>query len=197
VRQADFGSGSGSIADANIAASSRCLIRTSWQVRNAPAGLRRAYGGLTRSPQVRPKSSIVTPGSDVLAYPSSMRRFLASFVLSVIGCGVLAPVTLAPVAANTLACCRRNGKHHCTSTLSGMAETSSPGGDGAAFSSHPDGCPYRFQASTPTSPAQIHTGVFTFLGQPTASRPADVGLLFHPARRSQDNSQRGPPSFSL
>jgi hypothetical protein len=125
----------------------------------------------------------------------SMRRLLASFVLSLIGWGVLAPIALASVAAKTVECCRRNGKHHCMSDTSGMSGTSSQSGNSSGFSSHSDGCPYRFQASTPTSPAHTQPGVLSSLSQPAANRPAEVDFLFYSSRRGQDNSQRGPPSF--
>ena len=144
-----------------------------------------------------PKGSIVTPGCDVLAYRSSMRRLLASFVLALIGWGVLAPIALASVATKTPECCRRDGKHHCMSATSGMSGMSNPSANRSAFRSNSDACPHRFQASTPTSPAQIQPGMFSSLRQPTAKRHAEIDLVFCPSLRGQDNSQRGPPYFWL
>ncbi len=124
-----------------------------------------------------------------------MRRFLASFVLSAMVWSFVAPIALGVTGTVTPSCCRRNGKHHCTSGTSGIAGMSADDLPGVRANSFD--CPYRSQIGTPTGIAQPQSQTVSTLRPPSASFDSGVDCLFFNSRLATCNSQRGPPAFRL
>jgi len=124
-----------------------------------------------------------------------MRRLLAIFVLSVIGCSSVAPVAFAATDADTPACCRRDGKHHCQSGMSDMAGMSGMSADATpGFQAAAPRCPHRSPSATPASLGQAETPEFSASQPPDASLVTlanHIGFASQPVLR---NSERGPPS---
>jgi hypothetical protein len=131
----------------------------------------------------------------VLASRNNMPRFLASFVLSVMVWSFVAPIALGVTGTITPACCRRNGKHHCTSGTSGIAGMSAD--DLPSFRVNSSDCPYRSQIGTPTAIAQPQSQAVSTLQPPSASFVSGVDSLSFNSRLATCNSQRGPPAFRL
>jgi hypothetical protein len=120
-----------------------------------------------------------------------MRRLLAIFVLYVIGCSSVAPAAFAAAYADTPACCRRDGKHHCESGMSGMSQT--PANESGLRATAPD-CPHRSLSATPAPAGQAAPSDFSSPELPHASLislPTSFGFASQPVLR---NSERGPPS---
>jgi hypothetical protein len=121
-----------------------------------------------------------------------MRRLVASFVLSMVAWGSLAPLALAATGNATPACCRRNGKHHCMGT-SGMAAS----GDGdASFRANPPDCPFRSQIAAPTNLAQPQHPIASTLPLPSAPFVSIADFPLLSACSSASDRQRGPPPAS-
>ena len=74
-----------------------------------------------------------------------MRGTIASLVLSVTAWSFMAPMALALTGADKPACCRRNGKHHCMSGMSGISASDS---NSPVFRALPSCCPYRSEVAT-------------------------------------------------
>jgi hypothetical protein len=123
-----------------------------------------------------------------------MRRFIASFALCVVAWSFVAPVALGVTETATPACCRRNGKHHCTGT-SGIAGMSAD--DLPSFRVNSPDCPYRSRIGTPTTIAQPQSQAVSALQPPSASFFPGVARLSFDSRLGASNSQRGPPAFRL
>src|ERR1700738_3539894 len=123
-----------------------------------------------------------------------MRRFLASFVLSVMACSFAAPIALGVTGTAAPACCRRNGKHHCTGT-SDIAGTSAD--DLPSFRVNSSDCPYRRQIGAPTGIAQPQSQAVSAVQPPSASFVSGVDSLAFNSLLATCNSQRGPPAFRL
>lgn len=124
-----------------------------------------------------------------------MRRLLAIFVLSVIGCSSVAPLAFAANYTDTPACCRRDGKHHC---LSGMADMG--GMPGMSSDSTVElratvaGCPHHTPSATPALSGQVEASEFSVPQIPGVTLvvvPNSSGFSSQPVLR---NSERGPPS---
>jgi hypothetical protein len=118
-----------------------------------------------------------------------MRRILTSFLLGVLAWSIVASLALAFATDTTPACCRRNGKHHCMSGLSGVAASDQP-----SFSTTPSRCTYRSQAATTTVVVALEASRTTAYYSPseilavgTASRVVDSGS-------HSRITERGPPS---
>lgn len=124
-----------------------------------------------------------------------MRRFLAIFVLFVVGCSTVAPLALASAYAETPACCRRDGKHHCQSGMADMAGM--PGMVDASPSGHQitaPGCPQRSPSATPVANGQAVTPLFSTPQVPDASLawlPNHLEFVSEPVHQ---HSGRGPPA---
>jgi hypothetical protein len=124
-----------------------------------------------------------------------MRRLLANLVLLVMLWGYLAPARLGATEAELPACCRGNGKHHCS--MASMAQTSmaQPAGDG--FSANPPQCPYRLLGSMRNGSSVGEAKRFFSLALPAADLFAqrDSALCVSGARIR--HSGRSPPALSL
>jgi hypothetical protein len=125
----------------------------------------------------------------------NMRRFIASFVLSVVAWSLVAPVAWGVTGTATPACCRRNGKHHCTSGTSGIAGMSAD--DLPSFRVNSSDCPHRSQLATPTGIAQPQSHAVSALQPPSASFVSGADSRCFNSRLATCNSQRGPPAFRL
>ena len=125
-----------------------------------------------------------------------LRRLLSILLLAVIGLPLAAPLFAATSRGESSipACCRRNGKHHCTGGMQRDSKASSK----PAFHAPRESCPY-----TPTLPATIHSETFAV---PPRTVVADV-LLTHDAviaqtesklriSRTRSRQKRGPPAIS-
>jgi hypothetical protein len=124
-----------------------------------------------------------------------MRRIVASLVLSVMAWSLVAPAAMGVTGTAAAACCRRNGKHHCASGISGMAVVSTD--DLPSFRANSPDCPYRSQIATPTGIAQPQSPAVITLQPLPASFVAMVDCLFFGSRLATSNSQRGPPVLWL
>jgi len=122
-----------------------------------------------------------------------MRRIVASLVLSVMAWGFVAPMAMALTGNDVPACCRRNGKHHCMSGMSGMAAMSGDGLPG--FRAKSSDCPYRSQIATPTGVAQEESSRGSALELPYTTLLLAKDSRFFDSLLVTSNSQRGPPAF--
>lgn len=119
-----------------------------------------------------------------------MRRFLASLVIAVMAWGFVGPAALAVTGRDALACCRRNGKHHC------MSGTSAVSTDGlASFRARPSDCRYRLQIATPTGEPRAQSPTISSLELPFVSLLLAADSRLSDSRLATCNSQRGPPAF--
>lgn len=127
-----------------------------------------------------------------------MRRILAILVLLAFGLPGITPL-LAPsgdMQSDLPACCRRNGKHHCTMQLEGRAASISSATSVAAPSPkcpfYPKGIPVSHQTPFVLDRSQaIYAGI--------VSHPTSIAQI--EARRrisaSRSNQKRGPPLVRL
>lgn len=134
-----------------------------------------------------------------------VKKILSILLLAVVGLASATPLlTLAAQAlthgadrhSSLPACCRRNGKHHCTMSLGERSQLAQHGPD---FNSSPDKCPY-----CPGTVAATHADVLAvslseghcdFL----VSHPSAVAQTEWKRRISLDRShqKRGPPATHL
>jgi hypothetical protein len=123
----------------------------------------------------------------------NMRRFVASFVLCVVAWGFLAPLALAATRNSTPACCRRNGKHHCTGDVPAWLASND---EAPSFRTKSPDCPFRSQIATPTNLAQAqHSAASTLLLQ-SDSFISIADFPFLSACSAASDRQRGPPPAS-
>ena len=141
------------------------------------------------------RAAFVTYAGDVLAFCNNMRRIVASLVLSVIVWSFVAPIAMGVTGPGTPVCCRRNGKHHCASGMSGMAGASID--DPPSFRANSPVCPYRSQIGTPTGIARPQSQAVSTMQPPSASFVSGVDCLSFDPHLVSCNSQRGPPAFRL
>jgi hypothetical protein len=123
------------------------------------------------------------------------QRLFVSLVLSVMVWTFVGPVAMGVMGTVTPGCCRRNGKHHCASGMSGMAGISTD--SRLDFRASSSDCPHRSQIGTPTGATQPHNYSASTSRLPHASFTAAVKCLFFSSCFSTSNSQRGPPAFWL
>ena len=125
--------------------------------------------------------------------PNSMQRLLASLILCIVAWGPLSPLATATAGDPIPACCRRDGKHHCT--MSGSTRTEM-GATGVYWS--------KTQSRCPMCPRMIRTNPRTQAGL-SASAAVFAAIISHPAVFSQTQSEyrvsaarshqkRGPPT---
>jgi hypothetical protein len=125
----------------------------------------------------------------------ALRRLLSILLLAVFGMPFISPLfaMTAKAESNLPACCRRNGKHHCTMgvTVRSRLTNQSP-----EFQAPLEKCPY-----CPASVAVVHCDTF---GPPT-HQAIFAELIAHPAgtaqtesklriSRSRSRQKRGPPA---
>jgi len=128
-----------------------------------------------------------------------MRRLLSISLLLLLVLPIVSPLFAAtPSEANLPACCRRNGKHHCTmgATMGAALQQSSSQSPTTQSSTLREKCPYLLTVQAPAhllfTPdeilASLHTGI---LSQPAvhAQTEALLKISFDRAR-----SKRGPPA---
>lgn len=126
----------------------------------------------------------------MLTCAQGMRRLFASFVLSAISWSLVAPIALAATETAVQACCRRDGKHHCMSAVSGALETSADGK--LAIRASQTGCPYSAPIILATFQG-LHATKFV------PGSPVTVGYFVASALDSgcrvaaRECSARGPP----
>jgi hypothetical protein len=123
-----------------------------------------------------------------------MRRIVASFVVSVLAWSFISPLALAFTPDTTPACCRRTGKHHCMSGMTGMMIS---GEKTPAFRALPSCCPFRSTIATPSSVGQMAGARTTGHLSPSAILAHAAGHQTVSARTNSPFFQRGPPSQSL
>jgi hypothetical protein len=124
-----------------------------------------------------------------------MRRFVANVVLSLMAGSFLAPIALAVRGSETPACCRRDGKHHCMSGMSGMQTVSTDGLPSLGANS--SNCPYRSQAATPAGMVRPQNPAVSKLRLPSSIILPVVDSLLSESCPVARNSERGPPIFCL
>jgi hypothetical protein len=109
-----------------------------------------------------------------------LRKVLAIALLAIFGMPLFAPLvaSAAPGEANLPACCRRNGKHHCSMNMRGDSFLAD---QAPAWHAPLEHCPY-YPAQTTTSPSN------TFAM--TAAPAIFAELVSHPALHAQTESKR-------
>ncbi|HZR56536.1 MAG TPA: hypothetical protein VFA74_06660 [Terriglobales bacterium] len=115
---------------------------------------------------------------------------LSTLVLFVVSWSVFASAALNVSGVATEACCRRNGKHHCTSG------TTDSGNAGAAFTATSPGCPHHSHSSLLTGAARLQSNTSFRLHLPTANLLTVADVLFQDSRSEIRHVERGPPSAS-
>lgn len=122
-----------------------------------------------------------------------MRRTIAIFVVLFTGLPFAAPLFATGAESAIAACCRRDGKHHCTKTVVAVSDSTLP-----AFSQDMK-CPMSPRAFT--SPVHSQAGL-------TTSAAVFAEVVSHPALSPQTQSnyrvslvrshqKRGPPAAVL
>ena len=142
--------------------------------------------------EYRRVGEFVTAARDVLAFTDNMRRFFASLVLSVMALSLLAPMAQAATGAGAPSCCRRNGKHHCMSGISGTVAVSTDSLPGFRASSPV--CPSRWQTATPTGLGRPQISTLSGLLTPSATILRVDALVSSDSCFTTRNSERGPPA---
>jgi hypothetical protein len=134
----------------------------------------------------------------IICQESLLRRLISILLLAVFGLPVVSPLFAAVQAADAglPACCRRNGKHHCTMK---MEERRKLIQQGVWISAPADKCPYypgalpavHFDLLAPQTSASVIARVI--------SVPAEIAQTKSKFRISHDRSRqkRGPPAYSL
>ena len=123
-----------------------------------------------------------------------VRRFLSIFLLAMFGLPFVSPLLAltATSQSNLPACCRRNGRHHCVTTMSERAQLAN---HDPQFQTPVEKCPY-----CPAAVAVIHGDTFA----PSGAQAIFARLVAHPAvvaqtqsklriSRSRSRQKRGPP----
>lgn len=122
-----------------------------------------------------------------------MRRILASLLLVLFGFSLIAPATFASNAdAKLPACCRRDGKHHCSMTASRAELPSGPAAQAAKCASFPSA------TALPASQVAAAPGVVRalFTGFVAHSVPGARTESLSRISYSQAGQKRGPPAFA-
>lgn len=122
---------------------------------------------------------------------TGMRRLLASFVLSVLGCSLLVPLVLSATLAATTACCRRNGKHHCMSGISDMPGVFGDDSD-PSLRAAPNSCPHSGPVVLSTFTG-LHGTKFTLVSPWLRGIIAQTAAARGYRVAARERSARGPP----
>jgi hypothetical protein len=121
-----------------------------------------------------------------------MRRAVAHTLLMIFSWMLIAPLFAWDADAGLPACCRRNGKHHCTMSRMGQA-----GGNEKGFTSVSEKCP-----CLPAITCAVHAAKY----MPVAGQRFYAEVTFHPVYAPQTSARfgisflrghqkRGPPSL--
>jgi hypothetical protein len=120
-----------------------------------------------------------------------MRRVLAIFVLAVNAWSLLVPLALAASADSTPACCRRNGKHHCMSAMSGTAVFTD---NGPMLRSQSSKCPYNSETARPGFVAKVAVSSTSTLHSPSEFFVPRTESARLESYSTGSISPRGPPA---
>jgi len=123
-----------------------------------------------------------------------MRRIVAGLVLSVMAWSFVAPMAMALTGNDVPACCRRNGKHHCMSGMSGLVGSNDKA---PAFRTIPSRCPFRSTVATLVPVAQMQVARTSKYTPSSAILAAGPEYLTVGASAHSLFFQRGPPTRSL
>jgi len=121
-----------------------------------------------------------------------MRRILASLLVALFSFSLIAPAVFASDADSKLpACCRRDGKHHCTVMAGRLEKPSGPAAGTGRCESFPGAA--AVPANQIAGLTGISQGVFTgFLSQPASiSRTELLSRMSY----SLAGQKRGPPAL--
>ena len=121
-----------------------------------------------------------------------MRRTIALALTILFGFAPIAPLFAPDADASLPACCRRNGKHHCSMRMTGQLT-----GNQKGFTAVSEKCP-----CGPIGACAVHSPTF----QPPAAQRFYAETVFHPARAPQtearrriaclrSHQKRGPPTL--
>ena len=127
-----------------------------------------------------------------------MRRILSISLLVLFMLPLVSPLFAAStVDANAPACCRRNGRHHCTMTSA--AQQVSGDSNQAEAADFRERCPYNLvtpvTAKLPFFPDEIQTALFTgIISRPAQHAQAEARISISSDRSHQ---KRGPPTLTL
>jgi len=122
-----------------------------------------------------------------------MRRFLATFLVTIMALGGLLPLVIAASGDITPVCCRKNGAHRCQMTRASQA----PSSDGLQrIQGSASGCPFHEQIGTLTVSVAVvpQSGAVLRLAASRAGRLPDVALLS--SEPISSGTLRGPPFLS-
>ena len=116
---------------------------------------------------------------------------LAIFVLLLNAWTLLAPFALAASADSAPACCRRNGKHHCMSAMSGTAVSTD---NGPVLRSQSSKCPYNSETARPGFVAKLAVSTTSTLHSSTEALVAATESAQAEFHSAGSISPRGPPA---
>lgn len=122
-----------------------------------------------------------------------MQRLLANLVLLVTLWGYVAPAALRATETDLPACCRGNGKHHCS--MAGMAQVG--GGDSQSVRVNSPACPYRMLGSVLNGSRVGEAPQVFSIDLPALDWSSQSDIVHCASALVIRNSGRGPPAFSL
>jgi hypothetical protein len=119
-----------------------------------------------------------------------MRRFIAISLMTLFSWTLIAPFFASDSQANLPACCRRNGKHHCSMRRMGQLAGDQPG-----FTTAAEKCPYFPSNASPTNSSQYQATSASAFYAEFVSHPALVPQTEAQFRISslRSHQKRGPP----
>jgi hypothetical protein len=123
-----------------------------------------------------------------------LKRLIANSLLVILIASLLAPLALCFQQSRVPACCRRNGKHHCMSRMSGITASNDKA---PAFRTIPSRCPFRSTVATlvPVARAQVgRTSTYVPPSEILSQGPESFSLSFDV---HFPFFQRGPPTRFL
>ena len=124
-----------------------------------------------------------------------LKRLTANSLLVILIASLLVPLALCFQQSSVPECCRRNGKHHCMSGMSGMMASNDKA---TTFQTIPARCPFRSTvALVPVARAQLgRTNTSTYVPASAILSQAPESFT-RSATAHSPFSQRGPPTRSL
>ncbi len=126
-----------------------------------------------------------------------MRRLLSILLLAVLGLPLVSPLLAAgqDPEAGLAACCRRNGKHHCSM---GLGPGDAAAGQSPRLQAPAARCPYCPRLAAVYHPLPLAAPPAQSIFAALVSHPAGFAQTQSRLRISRDRSRqkRGPPSLS-
>jgi len=129
-----------------------------------------------------------------------VKRAFASLLLSVLGLPLLVPGWFETVASTIPACCRRNGKHHCTAPGDQVPGDSTQNASTVGLKAVHPSCPLNPNAGAlPSGVTPVILSQTFSIAQVAPSTPLGGARFENLCAPSYDRSsqKRGPPSFLL